>query len=154
MARPQPAAGRRDIHRKAPHHQNEARFRMPDPSLLECFENPETDRPYLIEHVAEEFTSLCPRTGHPDFAQVTFRFVPARDCIELKSLKLYLHSYRNEGIFFEAVTNRIADDLASAMAPRWMLVETAWRGRGGIRTRVRVETGDRQHRIAVDEHLH
>ena len=122
--------------------------RMADPSLLECFDNPDPHRDYLIEHCAAEFTSVCPKTGHPDFAQVTFRFVPDRLCVELKSLKLYLQSFRNEGIFFEAATNRFADDLTAAMAPRWMVVETAWRGRGGIRTRVRVETGDREHRIA------
>ena len=118
---------------------------MADASLLECFDNPEPHRDYLIEHVAEEFTSLCPKTGHPDFAQIAFRFVPDRYCVELKSLKFYLQSYRNDGIFFEAASNRIADDLATAMAPRGMVVEPQWRSRGGIRTRVRVETGDRRH---------
>lgn len=118
---------------------------MSDPSLLECFDNPQIERNYVIEHVAEEFTSVCPRTGHPDFARITFRFVPDRCCVELKSLKIYLQGFRNEGIYFEAVTNRIADDLTRAMAPRWLCVETDWRGRGGIRTRVRVETGDRDH---------
>ncbi len=121
---------------------------MPDVSLLECFDNPAPEGDYLIEHVAEEFTSVCPRTGHPDFATIHVRFVPDRRCVELKSLKLYLQSFRNEGIFFEAVTNRIARDLTEAMASRWLCVESHWRGRGGIRTRVRVDTGDRGHPLA------
>lgn len=114
---------------------------MPDRSILECFDNPQPGRDYVIEHVAEEFTSVCPKTGHPDFGTVTVRFVPDQRCVELKSLKLYLQSFRNEGIFYEAVTNRIADDLAAVMQPRWMVVETNWRGRGGIRSRIRVEVG-------------
>ena len=116
---------------------------MADPSLLECFDNPAPDRVYVIEHVAEEFTSVCPKTGHPDFGSVTLRYVPAGRCVELKSLKLYLQAYRNEGIFYEALTNRIADDLAAAMAPRWMLLRTDWKGRGGIRSSVTVERGER-----------
>jgi len=115
---------------------------MPDPSLLQCFDNPTPDRDYVIEHVAEEFTSVCPKTGHPDFGEVVVRFSPAEKCVELKSLKLYLHAFRNEGIFYEAVTNRIADDLAEAMSPKWMVIETHWRGRGGIRSVIRVEVGD------------
>ena len=115
---------------------------MPNAELLECFDNPQPGRDYVIEHVAGQFTSVCPMTGHPDFGTVTVRFVADRRCVELKSLKLYLQSFRNEGIFYEAVTNRIADDLAAAMQPRWMIVETDWRGRGGIRSRIRVEVGD------------
>ena len=115
---------------------------MPDARLLECFDNPEPGRRYVIEHVSDEFTSVCPRTGHPDFGSVTLRYVADAHCVELKSLKLYSQSFRNEGIFFEAVTNRIADDLAAAMSPRWLLVETHWRGRGGIRSTIRVELGD------------
>lgn len=114
---------------------------MPDTDLLEFFDNPAPTRDFVIEHVAEEFTSVCPKTGHPDFGTVTFRYVPDKGCIELKALKLYLQSFRNEGIFYEAVTNRIADDLAAAMKPRWMIVETNWRGRGGIRSVIRVEVG-------------
>ena len=114
---------------------------MPNSKLLECFDNPSPSRDYVIEHVAEEFTSVCPRTGHPDFGTMKIRFVPADRCVELKSLKHYLQSYRNEGVFFEAVTNRITDDLATLMQPRWMIVETHWRGRGGIRSRIRVEVG-------------
>jgi 7-cyano-7-deazaguanine reductase len=119
---------------------------MPDASLLETFETP-VDTPFVVEHIADEFTSLCPKTGHPDFGVVTVRFCPrpARDggvCVELKSLKLYLQSFRNEGIFYEAVTNRIRDDLAALMSPVWMSVITDWKGRGGIRSQVRADFGD------------
>lgn len=116
---------------------------MADTSLLACFENPNPGRTYVIEHVSEEFTSVCPKTGHPDFGTVTVRFVPDQKCVELKSLKLYYQSYRNLGIFYEAVTNQIADDLVKVMAPRWLVVVTDWRGRGGIRSQIRVEHGER-----------
>ncbi len=112
-----------------------------DPRLLECFDNPQPRRAYVIEHTAEEFTSVCPVTGHPDFGQVVLRYAPAKRCVELKSLKLYYQGFRSCGIFYEAVTNQIADDLAKAMQPRWMIVETHWRGRGGIRSVIRVTTG-------------
>jgi 7-cyano-7-deazaguanine reductase len=109
--------------------------------LLECFDNPNPGRDYVIEHIAEQFTSLCPKTGQPDFGTITIRFVAARLCVELKSLKIYLQSFRDEGIFYESVTNRIADDLAAVMAPRWLVIQTNWRGRGGIRSQIRVEVG-------------
>jgi 7-cyano-7-deazaguanine reductase len=119
---------------------------MPDPGLLQTFPSP-TDATLVIEHIAEEFTSLCPMTGHPDFGDVTVRFEPraAREggvCVELKSLKLYLQSFRTEGIFYEAVTDRIKDDLVRAMKPRWLQVHTSWRGRGGIRSIIRAEAGE------------
>ena len=114
----------------------------PDRAVLECFQNPTPQRAYTIEHVAEEFTSVCPKTGHPDFGTITLRYGPADTCVELKSLKLYLQAFRNEGIFYEAVTNRIADDLAAVMAPTWMIVRSDWRGRGGIRSTIRVDVGD------------
>ncbi len=118
---------------------------MPNPALLEAFPTP-ADAPFVVEHVADEFTSVCPKTGHPDFGVVTVRFEPrtagqAGACVELKSLKLYLQSFRNEGIFYEAVTNRIRDDLAKLMNPAWLLVRTDWRGRGGIRSTVRAWSG-------------
>ena len=118
---------------------------MPDASLLETFATP-VDTPFVIEHVAEEFTSLCPKTGHPDFGEVRVIFEPEAGsnggrCVELKSLKLYLQSFRNEGIFYEAVTNRIRDDLAEAMQPTWMRITTNWRGRGGIRSVIRADHG-------------
>ena len=119
---------------------------MPDASTLETFPNP-SDTPYVIEHVAEEFTSLCPKTGHPDFGQVMLRYEPGAGktggtCVELKSLKLYLQSFRNEGIFYEAVTNQIRDDLVALMEPTWLIVSTHWQGRGGIRSVIRAEYGD------------
>lgn len=119
---------------------------MPTPELLESFPTP-ADAPFVVEHIAEEFTSVCPVTGHPDFGTVTIRFEPrARGaggvCVELKSLKLYLQAFRNEGIYYEAVTNRIRDDLAALMRPTWLLVRTDWRGRGGIRSVVRATHGE------------
>jgi 7-cyano-7-deazaguanine reductase len=116
-------------------------FLMPDTSLLEVFPSP-TDTPFLVEHVNEEFTSVCPKTGHPDFGTVTVRFEPDKTCVELKSLKLYYHSFRGEGIFYEAVTNRICEDLVEVMSPRWLQVVTDWRGRGGIRSRITACYGD------------
>lgn len=121
---------------------------MPDAQLLEMFETP-TATSLVIEHVSEEFTSVCPKTGHPDFGEVTLRYQPApkgtkagkHGCVELKSLKLYYQSFRNEGIFYEAVTDRIRVDLAKAMKPVWMQVITTWRGRGGIRSVIRAESG-------------
>lgn len=113
---------------------------MPKPELLEYFDSP-TDAPFLIEHVNEEFTSVCPKTGHPDFGTITLRYEPAAVCVELKSLKLYYQSFRNEGIFYEAVTNRVRDDLAEGMSPRWLQVITEWRGRGGIRSRIVATAG-------------
>lgn len=113
---------------------------MPDASLLEVFVAP-VDAPFVIEHVNEEFTSVCPKTGHPDFARIIMRYSPAKTCVELKSLKLYCQSFRNEGIFYEAVTNRIRDDLASCMSPRWLQVITEWKGRGGIHSRIIATNG-------------
>lgn len=118
---------------------------MPDRSLLEGFTTP-TNTPFVIEHIAEEFTSVCPKTGHPDFGAITVRFEPrgAADggiCVELKSLKLYFQSFRNEGIYYEAVTNSIRDDLAAFMQPNWLVVKADWRGRGGIRSIIRAEQG-------------
>lgn len=115
---------------------------MPNVSLLEYFANPNPNRDFIIEHVSEEFTSVCPKTGHPDFGDVVLRYVPDQKCVELKSLKLYYQSFRNEGIFYEAVTNKIAEDLASVLQPRWLVLETHWKGRGGIRSRIRVEIGN------------
>ncbi len=114
---------------------------MSDAALLETFENPETS-PYVIEHITEEFTSLCPKTGHPDFATIIVRYGPDGSCVELKSLKLYFQSYRNDGIFYEAVTNKIRDDLVELMSPKWLELITKWRGRGGIHSRIIAAHGD------------
>lgn len=99
---------------------------------IETFPNPAPNRRYVITHVNPEFTSVCPKTGLPDFGTVTVRYVPRQWCIELKSLKYYFLTYRNEGIFYEAVTNKILDDLVAACAPEEMTVITEWRTRGGI----------------------
>ena len=114
---------------------------MPDTQLLEFFDSP-SDTPFVIEHVNEEFTSVCPKTGHPDFGTIILRYQPAAVCVELKSLKMYYQSFRNEGIFYEAVTNQIRDDLAATMSPVWLQVVTDWKGRGGIRSRITAEHGE------------
>jgi 7-cyano-7-deazaguanine reductase len=101
---------------------------------LETFENPQPERDYLIRHIAPEFTSRCPITGQPDFGTVVIEYIPDRLCVELKSLKFYLQGFREQGIFYEAVTNRILDELVSCLKPRWMKVETRWRPRGGLRS--------------------
>ena len=108
---------------------------------LELFANPQKDRPYTISMECPEFTCLCPRTGQPDFATIRIRYVPDEICIELKSLKLYLWSYRNEGAFHEAVVNRILDDLAGACKPRFMEVIGDFYVRGGIHTVVTAAVG-------------
>jgi 7-cyano-7-deazaguanine reductase len=104
--------------------------------ILETFDNQFPDRDYTIEIVCPEFTSVCPKTGQPDFGVLTFTYVPARKCVELKSLKLYLQRFRNEGIFYEHVTNRILDDLVAVVEPRRMTLLAAFTPRGGITTRV------------------
>ena len=101
---------------------------------LEIFKNPNPDRDYEIEMECPEFTCLCPKTGQPDFATVSICYVPDEFCVELKSLKLYLWSYRNEGAFHEAVTNKILDDLVKATKPRHISVEADFYVRGGIHT--------------------
>ncbi|MSU70637.1 MAG: NADPH-dependent 7-cyano-7-deazaguanine reductase QueF [Opitutaceae bacterium] len=109
---------------------------MPDLKILQTFPNPAPHRDYVIEHTHHEFTSLCPLTGHPDFANITVRYIAGKKCVELKSLKTYFHAYRNEGIFFEAVTNRICDDLAAALAPRSLTIVADWKARGGFTSRI------------------
>ena len=104
--------------------------------LLETFENQFPERDYEIEIVCPEFTSVCPRTGQPDFATLTFTYTPEASCVELKSLKLYLQSYRNEGIFYEHVTNTILNDLVAQLQPRRMKLLAAFTARGGITTNI------------------
>lgn len=106
---------------------------------LETFPNPQPEREYTIRMRIPEFTCLCPKTGQPDFATLHLEYVPDRTCVELKSLKLYVWSYRNEGAFHEAVTNRILDDLVAATAPRCMRLTAEFGVRGGIYTTVVVE---------------
>jgi len=105
---------------------------------LQVFPNPAAGRDYAIQFQIPEFTCLCPLTGQPDFAHFKIRYVPDQKCVELKSLKLYFWSYRNEGAFHEAVTNRIRDDLVAALAPRSLTVVGDWFVRGGIQTVVTV----------------
>jgi len=106
---------------------------------LETFPNPRPGRDYEIAFECPEFTCLCPKTGQPDFATISIRYVPERLCVELKSLKLYLWSYRDQGTFHEAVTNKIANDLIAALDPRYLHLEGDFYVRGGIKTVVRVE---------------
>jgi 7-cyano-7-deazaguanine reductase len=106
---------------------------------LETFLNPQAARDYRIHMEIPEFTCLCPRTGQPDFATLALDYVPDRLCVELKSLKLYIWSYRNEGAFHEAVTNRILDDLVRATRPRYMRLTARFNVRGGIHTTVVAE---------------
>jgi 7-cyano-7-deazaguanine reductase len=101
---------------------------------LEIFKNPYPRRDYRIEMDCPEFTCLCPKTGQPDFATIHISYVPDEFCVELKSLKLYFWSYRNEGAFHEAVTNKILEDLVKAVRPRQMSIEADFFVRGGIRT--------------------
>jgi len=104
--------------------------------LLETFENQFPQRDYEIEIVCPEFTSVCPKTGQPDFATLTFTYTPDQVCVELKSLKMYLQSYRNDGIFYEHITNTILDDLVQLVKPRQMKLVAAFTARGGITTNV------------------
>lgn len=106
---------------------------------LETFPNPHPQRDYLIETVCPEFTSMCPKTGQPDFGTLTILYRPNEKCFELKSLKLYLQKYRNVGAFYEDVTNRIFEDLLKVTEPRWMKILAEFTPRGGIRTNITVE---------------
>lgn len=107
--------------------------------ILEAFDNQYPARDYEIEIICPEFTSVCPKTGQPDFGTLTVTYTPDRRCVELKSLKLYLQQFRNEGIFYENVTNRILDDLVALLQPRRMRLKAAFSPRGGISTNVIVE---------------
>jgi len=108
-------------------------------ALMETFDNPQPDRDYTIHMEIPEFTCLCPKTGQPDFATLFIDYVPDRLCVELKSLKLYVWSFRDQGAFHEAVTNRILDDLATLLAPRYLRIHARFNVRGGIHTSVTAE---------------
>ncbi|MCP4707159.1 MAG: NADPH-dependent 7-cyano-7-deazaguanine reductase QueF [Planctomycetes bacterium] len=105
---------------------------------LETFDNPCPRRDYDIEIICPEFTSLCPKTGQPDFGDIIINYCPDQLCLELKSIKLYLQSFRNQGIFYEALTNQILDDLVNACQPRNMTITGDFAARGGITTTVTV----------------
>ncbi|MFL5342278.1 MAG: preQ(1) synthase [Gemmataceae bacterium] len=111
----------------------------PSADQLETFPNPAPGRDYLIEIVCPEFTSLCPKTGQPDFGTITYAYTPDEKCVELKSLKLYLQRFRDQGIFYESVVNRLLDDFVSACRPRRCRVVGAFTPRGGITTTVTCE---------------
>ena len=106
---------------------------------IELFENPRPERDYTITIRCPEFTSVCPMTGQPDFGEITIEYCPDKSCMELKSLKFYMQSYRNKGIFYEKLTNDILDDLSGASKPRWMKVSSKFTPRGGIMTDVVAE---------------
>ena len=109
---------------------------VPSIDQLETFPNQFPGRDYVIEIVCPEFTSMCPKTGQPDFGTITYTYTPDQLCVELKSLKLYLQRFRNEGIFYENVTNRLLDDFVQACQPRKLKVTGAFTARGGITTTV------------------
>jgi len=119
----------------------------PSAELLETFENPNVERNYIIKTVCPEFTSVCPKTGQPDFGTITITYVADEVCYELKSLKLYLQQYRNYGAFYESVTNKILDDLVAITQPRMMEIRAEFTARGGIKTSVIVNYPD----VLVDE---
>jgi len=106
---------------------------------LESFENQFPDRDYKIEIVCPEFTSVCPKTGQPDFGTMVFEYTPGKLCVELKSLKMYLQSFRNEGIFYENITNTILDDFVAVVQPKWVLLTAKFTPRGGISSIIKVE---------------
>ena len=112
---------------------------MSDTAEIDLFDTPRPERDYGITIRCPEFTSLCPKTGQPDFGVITIEYGPDRTCVELKSLKFYLQGYRNRGIFYEALTNQILDDLVGACKPRWMTVTACFTPRGGITTEVKAE---------------
>ena len=118
---------------------------MAPSSVLETFENPSPQRDYEIFIQAPEFTSLCPKTGQPDFGTIEIRYIPDKLCVELKSLKLYLQSFRNQGVFYEKLVNDILDYLVEKCQPRSMQVKGIFRPRGGISTTVSAQYRKDQH---------
>ncbi len=117
---------------------------MSDKYEFELFDNPRPGRDYTITMRCPEFTSVCPKTGQPDFGEITIQYCPDKLCLELKSLKFYMQSYRNQGIFYEKLTNDILDDLSAACKPKWMKITSCFTPRGGITTEVVAETGQAQ----------
>ena len=110
--------------------------------VIDSFPNQHQDRDYTIEFVAPEFTSMCPMTGLPDFGTLTIAYRPAERCIELRSFKYYLQAFRNQGIFYEDVVNRVLDDIVAAIGPRFARVQGDFNARGGISARVTATHGD------------
>jgi 7-cyano-7-deazaguanine reductase len=112
---------------------------MSEKPAFELFDNPRPGRDYIITIRCPEFTSVCPKTGQPDFGTITIEYTPDKSCIELKSLKLYMQSYRDKGVFYERLTNEILDDLVKASKPVWMKIVSQFTPRGGITTDVTVQ---------------
>ncbi len=110
----------------------------PSADQLETFPNPGRERDYVIEIVCPEFTSVCPLTGQPDFGTIVYTYTPHEKNVELKALKLYLQRFRNQGIYYEAITNRLMDDFVAAVQPRRAVIVSKWTPRGGITTNVTV----------------
>lgn len=125
--------------------QQQTRITIMNKEILEVFDNSYPGRDYTIEIVNPEFTSVCPKTGLPDFGTITITYVPDKTCIELKSLKYYFLEFRNSGIFYENITNRLLDDLVSVCMPKSMTVRTEWNARGGITETVTVAYSASQH---------
>jgi 7-cyano-7-deazaguanine reductase len=121
---------------RSPRNEGKHAVDAPSAEQLETFPNPNPGRDYVIEIVCPEFTSLCPKTGQPDFGTITYRYSPAGACVELKSLKLYLQRFRDQGIFYEAVVNRLLDDFVAACKPLRCQVIGSFTPRGGITTTV------------------
>jgi 7-cyano-7-deazaguanine reductase len=111
---------------------------------IETFDNPHPHRDYMIRHVAPEFTSVCPKTAQPDFGTIEIEYVADKACVELKSLKVYLQSYRNVGVFYEDVINRILDDLVAACRPRRMKITGTFTPRGGMHSVITAEYSQQQ----------
>jgi 7-cyano-7-deazaguanine reductase len=118
-------------------------MKAPTHAELETFPNPRPEREYVVRIEAPEVTCVCPKTGHPDFANMTLEYVPGKKCVELKAYKLYIHAWRHVGIFHEEVTNQIADHLMKALKPKWLKLTGAFHAHGGITTAVVVEEGRR-----------
>ena len=110
---------------------------------IEVFPNPAPHRNYLIKHICPEFTSVCPKTGQPDFATIDLEYIPGETCIELKSLKLYYYSFRDKGIYYEGVINQLIEELSECCSPRWMRVTGHFAVRGGISSVLMAEVGVR-----------
>ena len=121
--------------------------KKPTPEILETFDNPYPDLDYLITHTCPEFTSLCPKTGQPDYGTITFEYVADKLCVELKSLKFYLQAYRNEGVFYERLTNQILDDMVSTMKPRYIKVTAEFTPRGGLHSKIVAEYVSPERRV-------
>jgi 7-cyano-7-deazaguanine reductase len=123
---------------------------MAKKEILEVFENKFPERDYLIEHIAPEFTSLCPKTGQPDFATIILKYIPDKFCVELKSLKLYFNSYRNDGVFYETLTNQILSDLVDVVKPRAMRIVAKFNVRGGISSVVTADFAEDRYKYLID----